>query len=341
MDGAFDPLHAGHIAYLRAARLLNRGALLCAVASDDQIREKGREPLLPQESRVAVMEALCDVVYAKDRPTEDVIAAMKPTVYVKGYDWYNKLPQAQSDAVKAYGGSEFFAHTPEDSSTARLRAWALRDAEQSLDRLALTMDQQEMTPPERYDAQYFAGDWRADGNRYTVDARRTIEGRHPQILRDLFPLKEILDVGCGPGYLVHFLRELGVHAGGIDPSPSAKALAVTDWVIRGYPAQLPSKVADVVICREVLEHLTVPQVCETVRQLFRLSREVVYITTRFHGGSLFDVREEREVDPTHQTLLTQPFLRALCVLNGGVRRPDLESALDWQQKGRVLCYASQ
>lgn len=340
-DGAFDPLHAGHVAYLQAARKLNRGPLLCAVASDDQIREKGREPLLPQESRVAVMEALSDVVYAKDRPTEEVIRQMQPTVYAKGYDWYNKLPQAQSDAVKSYGGSEFYAMTPEDSSTARLRAWALKDAEQSLDRLTLTMGQQEMTPPERYDAQYFAGDWRADGNRYTVDSRRVIEGKHPQILADLFPLKEILDVGCGPGYLVQFLRELGVHAGGIDPSPSAKALAVNEWVIRGYPAQMPSKVADVVICREVLEHLTVSQVCETVRQLFRLAREAVYITTRFHAGPIFDVREERDVDPTHQTLLTQPFLRQLCVLNGGVRRPDLEAALDWQQKGRVLCYASQ
>lgn len=341
VDGAFDPLHAGHVAYLQAARALNSGPLLCAVASDDQIRAKGREPLLPQESRVAVMEALCDVVYAKDGPTEDVIAAMRPRLYVKGMDWRGKLPAEQETACRVAGVPAYFVTTPEDSSEARLRAWALKDAEQSLDRLALTMGQQVMTPPERYDAQYFAGDWRADGNRYTVDSRRVIEGKHPQIIHGLFPLKEILDVGCGPGYLVQFLRELGMHAGGIDPSPSAKALAVTDWVIRGYPAQLPSKVADVVICREVLEHLTVQQVCETVRQLFRLAREAVYITTRFHAGPIFDVREERDVDPTHQTLLTQPFLRQLCVLNGGVRRPDLEAALDWQQKGRVLCYASQ
>lgn len=336
IDGAFDPIHAGHVAYLQHAKTL--GPVVCAVASDEQIREKGREPLLPQSSRVAVLNALCDVVYAKDRPTEQVIERLGPRVYLKGRDWLDRLPPEQVSACIRVGASMEFVDAPRDSSTLRLRRWALKDAEQSLDRLTDMITKQQITPPETYDAQYFAGDWRAEGNRYTLDKRREIEGRHPRILADVFPFRSMLDVGCGPGYLVSFLRELGIEAGGIDPSPAAKELSVSPWVIKGYPAACPSKMADVVICREVLEHLTVGQVAETVMHLFRLAKHAVYITTRFHGGSIFDVQEEREVDPTHQTLMAQVALRNLCVLNGGKRRRDWEGMLDWQKKGRVLAY---
>lgn len=339
VDGGFDPLHSGHLAYLHAAR--SRGPLLCAVASDDQIREKGKIPLLPQAERVAILESLgiVSVVYAKDRPTEQVLEQLRPKVYAKGSDWRGKLPYEQIDVLARYGIPVLYTDTPKASSTDYLRAWALADADQSLDRLTASMKAQSVTPPETYDREYFAGDWRAEGNRYTFEKRREIEGRHPRILAEAFPFQSMLDVGCGPGYLVELLRELGIEAGGIDPSPAAKQMAVNKWTIQTYPHSCPPKMADVVICREVLEHLTVDQVTETVMHLFRLAKRAVYITTRFHTQSVFDVTDERDVDPTHQTLLTQPFLRALCVLNGGTRRRDLEAMIDWQKKGRVLVYS--
>lgn len=336
VDGAFDPLHAGHVAYLHAAR--QYGPLLCAVASDDQIREKGREPLLPHASRVAVLEALCDVVYAKDRPTEQVLAQMTPLAYVKGADWQDRLPPEQVSACGRLGVSLVFVNTPLDSSTARLRAWALADADRSLDQLTSAMAAQVATPPARYDRSYFEGDWRADGNAYTLAKRREIEGEHPAIIKACFPGMSILDVGCGPGYLVRFLKEIGVDAGGCDTSPAAARLAADATVIKMDVANVPDDIADVAICREVLEHCTVNQIPSLVSDLFRVARKAVYITTRFNHGALFGVEEEREIDPTHQSLLTQPFLRSLCVLNGGTRRRDLEAILDHQQKGRVLVY---
>ena len=97
---------------------------------------------------------------------------------------------------------------------------------------------------------------------------------------------------------------------------------------------------DLVICREVLEHLTVIQVRKTVEQLCRASSRFVYVTTRFHPApsSLLDFTTDFETDPTHVTLLAKDFLRCLFVLEGMRSRADLEDELDWAGKGRVLVY---
>ena len=97
------------------------------------------------------------------------------------------------------------------------------------------------------------------------------------------------------------------------------------------------------ICREVFEHLTVLQVREAVRNICRISSKYVYITTRFHPNpsNLLDVTTQFEVDPTHITLLNKDFLRLLFVLEGFHCRPDLESRIDWMNKGRALVYEKE
>ena len=134
------------------------------------------------------------------------------------------------------------------------------------------------------------------------------------------------------------LKEQGMAVMGYEPSPAARVLAPPE--IRASISDTWCEGWDLVICREVLEHLTVRQAAETIHSLFEAANKAVYITTRFHPSpsSVFDVTDERDVDPTHSTLLTQPFLRSLCVLAGGKRRRDWEIKLDWQQKGRCLCY---
>ena len=339
LDGTFDPLHAGHIRYFHEAfKVFPSHLRVVAVASDDDIRAKGREPFLDQASRCKVVQAVTHgYALEKNQPTEHLISRLKPAVYVKGKDWEGKLPAEQLAACSLNNVEIHYTDTVVDSSTDRLRRWALKDAEQSLDRLEAFIDTQAETPPERFDREYFTGDWR-HGNGYTLEDRRRIEGDHPRILTEVFPFHSMLDVGCGPGFLVELLRERGVEAGGIDPSPAAKKMAVNRWTIKGYPAACPNKMADLVICREVLEHLTVRQICETVMHLFRLAKKAVYITTRFSDQSVFDVKTDFETDPTHISCVSQPFLRALCVLNGGLRRRDWEAMLDHQKKGRVLAY---
>lgn len=341
LDGAFDPLHAGHIRYLDTASKAFPSSYtrVVSIASDADIRAKGREPLFDQMTRATVVESLkgVDAVILKDRPTEDLITRLKPAAYVKGKDWDGRLPAEQLTACALSGVQIIYLDTVCASSSDALRRWALRDAECGLDRLEAFIAGQS-SQLEKFDTTYFQGDWRADGNTYTYEKRKEIEGRHPQVIAECFSKLSILDVGCGPGYLVRMLKELGMDAGGCDPSEDAVALAGDREVVHITLANVPPRIADVAICREVLEHVPVAEIPEMVCDLFRVARKFVYITTRFSGGSLFDARTEFEVDPTHISLLTQPFLRALCVLNGGTRRRDLEATLDHQRKGRVLVY---
>ena len=195
-----------------------------------------------------------------------------------------------------------------------------------------------------YDSEYFTGDWRAEGNNYNLETRRQIEAKNPFLIRDVFQPRKVLDLGCGPGALMHLLWELGVDVEGIDFADSSRQLAtpqVRDRIAVGYvgdPTLKPANAYDLVICREVFEHLTVLQVKQTVANMVRMSSKFMYVTTRFHPNpdSLLDFTTQFDVDPTHITLLNKDMLRLMFVLEACRSRPDLEARMDWGNKGRVL-----
>jgi SAM-dependent methyltransferase len=195
-----------------------------------------------------------------------------------------------------------------------------------------------------YDQEYFTGDWRDAGNNYSLETRRTIEAKNPFLIKEVFQPRKVLDLGCGPGALMHLLWELGVDVEGIDFAPSSRQLAtpqVRDRITVGAvtdPALKSAGAYDLVVCREVLEHLTVLQVKQAVANMARLTSKYVYVTTRFHPSpsSLLDFTTQFDVDPSHITLLNKDMLRLMFVLEGCRSRPDLEARMDWGSKGRVL-----
>ncbi len=204
--------------------------------------------------------------------------------------------------------------------------------------------EQKPTASAHYDAEYFTGEWRDAGNNYSLDVRREIEGRNPALIKEVLQPVRALDLGCGPGALMHLLWEQGVDVEGIDFAESSKRLAtpdvrdriaigsVTDTTLKG------DNCVDLVICREVIEHLTVLEVKKAVANMVRMTSRLVYITTRYHPNpaDLLDFNQSDDLDPTHITLLNKDLLRLMFILEGCRSRPDLEAKMDWGNKGRVI-----
>ena len=94
VDGAFDPLHRGHIEYFRAAAERLNVPLLCNVASDRYVRTK-HAPLLPEEQRAAIVDAIRYITYThiNQFDTETILRELQPRYYVKGKDWDGRLPR--------------------------------------------------------------------------------------------------------------------------------------------------------------------------------------------------------------------------------------------------------
>jgi bifunctional ADP-heptose synthase (sugar kinase/adenylyltransferase) len=121
VDGGFDPLHAGHIAYFRAAGQLG-APVFCNVSPDEWVARK-HPPLLLQHERVVVIDAIrfVDYTHASTSTTADVLGKLRPRFYVKGADWRDRLPQEEVEVCEREGVEIVFVDTVIDSSTDVLR----------------------------------------------------------------------------------------------------------------------------------------------------------------------------------------------------------------------------
>lgn len=126
VDGAFDPLHQGHIEYFRAASELGV-PLLCNVASDRYVSTK-HPPLLPEGQRAAVVDAIRYITYTHVNrfDTETILRELRPRYYVKGKDWDGRLPAAQVAICREHGIGIVYLDTVIDSSTRLLHQFALQ-----------------------------------------------------------------------------------------------------------------------------------------------------------------------------------------------------------------------
>lgn len=123
VDGGFDPLHAGHVAYFRAARALGY-PVLCNVSGDRYVRTK-HEPLLPEHQRVVILDALRDIdyVHLSNDTTASVLRQLRPWGYVKGSDWRGRLPAEELKLCDELGIEVRYVDTVKDSSSRLLEAY--------------------------------------------------------------------------------------------------------------------------------------------------------------------------------------------------------------------------
>lgn len=124
VDGAFDPLHAGHIDYFKAASVLDT-PLLCNVASDRYVANK-HPPLLPETQRAEVVDAIRYITYThiNQCDTVTVLEQLQPRYYVKGADWRGRLPSRQVEICSRLGIEIVHLDTVRDSSSRLLQRFA-------------------------------------------------------------------------------------------------------------------------------------------------------------------------------------------------------------------------
>ena len=123
-DGGFDPIHSGHVAYLEAAAGLG-APVLCNVSGDHWVETK-HPPLLPEDERVVVVDALRAVTYThlSKTSTEEILEALRPRYYAKGADWRDRGLPAEQVAICERNGTEIvYLDTVRNSSTRILETY--------------------------------------------------------------------------------------------------------------------------------------------------------------------------------------------------------------------------
>jgi rfaE bifunctional protein nucleotidyltransferase chain/domain len=130
-NGCFDILHAGHVAYLEAARR-HGDLLLVGLNSDASIRQlKGPDrPVNVEQDRarvLAALECVSAVCLFEDPRATRFLERARPDVYVKGGDFTaDELPPEERRAVEQAGGRVLIMpHVPGRSTTeliAKIRA---------------------------------------------------------------------------------------------------------------------------------------------------------------------------------------------------------------------------
>jgi bifunctional ADP-heptose synthase (sugar kinase/adenylyltransferase) len=120
VSGGFDPIHAGHVAYFRAAADLG-SPVLCNISHDGFVGTK-HVPLLSQDQRAVVIDAFRDIdyVHLERGTTAQVLAELRPRVFVKGGDWSAGLPAEEDQVCREHGIEIVFLDTVVDSSSALL-----------------------------------------------------------------------------------------------------------------------------------------------------------------------------------------------------------------------------
>ncbi len=104
VTGGFDPIHSGHVAYIRAAKALG-DVLVVGINSDSWLVRKKGKPFLPTEERLAIMSELrsVDALIVFDDSDGTAIDAIK-----KVLDMY-----PQDEIIFANGGDRTLDNIPE------------------------------------------------------------------------------------------------------------------------------------------------------------------------------------------------------------------------------------
>lgn len=122
-NGCFDILHVGHVRYLTTAKSFG-DVLIVGLNNDESVKKlKGENrPINNEKDRAEVLlglKAVDYVVLFGEQTAENLIAEVRPDIYVKGGDYtLETLPEAK--IVQSYGGRVEFVKFVDGHSTTNL-----------------------------------------------------------------------------------------------------------------------------------------------------------------------------------------------------------------------------
>ncbi len=154
-----------------------------------------------------------------------------------------------------------------------------------------------------YDREYFRGSKGEYGKKIFRNAVPLRSLYRALLIKLVFNPKTVLDVGCGLGYTVHFLRMLGVDARGLEISEYAleSALsAVKPFLKQGDIRSIPYKENsfDLVVTVDVLEHIHQDDLPGAIDECTRVSKKRIlhkiyttenWLLRHLHGTDLSHV----------------------------------------------------
>lgn len=122
--GCFDLLHLGHIRHLRDAKAQG-DFLVVSVTGDKFVRKGAGRPMFTAQQRVEALAALecVDEVIINDAPDAcDLIAKLKPAVFVKGIDYAERTNETLAREIAAVesAGGRFHVTKTEKWSSSRI-----------------------------------------------------------------------------------------------------------------------------------------------------------------------------------------------------------------------------
>lgn len=114
--GAFDVLHAGHVAHLLYCET-KADIVVASVTADVHINKRDLSPYIPEKLRaqnIAVMEMVDYVIIDKNATPIENLKILQPDYYARGYDYISGQGKTaeEQETVESYGGQMIF--TPGD-----------------------------------------------------------------------------------------------------------------------------------------------------------------------------------------------------------------------------------
>ena len=108
VSGYFDPIHIGHIKYLKLAKQLG-GKLIVILNNDSQCILKKGKPFIKEDERSEILKAIryVDEVFIcidKDETVCESLKKIRPDIFAKGGDRFiYEIPEAKVEMVDGLG----------------------------------------------------------------------------------------------------------------------------------------------------------------------------------------------------------------------------------------------